>query len=193
MKVNSRIYLKGLLILFILLTTVLLFPPYTINNNAYKFFGFILDSEYVFKKLDKTYSYKINPLKRNITEMDTIDAINVLTINMADTNYNYIQIKELPKPKITPKKSSDDLTQISQRIWRRIKLQKNPEYYKKEIDTIINYTITEVEKPHYLKGYRKLLINQLIIEILLSVSVSGIVFVVLLLRNANKVGNIPKT
>lgn len=183
MKVNSRIYLKGLLILFILLTTVLLFPPYTINNKDYKFFGFIFGSENVVKKLDRTYSYKINPLKREITEIDTIDAINVITKNMADTNYNYIQIKELPK---NIYKKGTELFKVRQRILRRIALQRNPEYYKKEIDTIINYTITEVKKPHYLKGYRKLLLNQLIIEILLSVFVSGIIFLFLLLRNANK-------
>jgi len=189
-KVNSRIYLKGLLILFILLTTVLLFPPYTINNKDYKFFDFIFGSENVVKKLDKTYSYKINPLKREITEMDTIDAINVVNINMADTNYNYIQFKELPK---NIYKKGTGLFRIQQRIRNRIKRQNNPEYYKKEIDTIINYTITEVEKPYYLKGYRKLLINQLIIEILISVLVSGIIFLFFLLRNANKMGNIPKT
>ncbi len=196
MKDNSRIYLKGLLILFVLLILILLFPPYTTDKSRlysnslgfrentesnkwaytmkddYKFFDFVFNSETIIKKLDETYSYKIYSLEREITGEDSIGAIKISTTNIIDTLRGFTRQMYLTHyfEYDAVAKTYDDIA----KKWR----EQNPD---RKLDTVLNYTITELTKFKYFIGYRKLLVSQLITEILLSISITGLVTVFLLL------------
>jgi len=201
MKVNSRILLNGLLVLFSLITLVLLFPPYTIDNsrlykhsagfneneknkkwsykmnNDYKFFDFVFNPEIFINRLDETYSYKINSLEREITGVDSIGAININDTSITDTlrgfTYQMYLTHYLEYGAVA--KAYDDIA----KKWRE-------QYPNRKLDTVLNYTITELTKAKYFIGYRKLLVGQLIIEILLALSIGGLIIVFLMLRTVKK-------
>lgn len=178
MKYNSKIFLRIGLVLLFILTMALLFPPYTIQNKTIKFYDFVFNPEIVTKKIDETFHYKIDSRKQNVTEKDTIDALNVKITKFIDTTINYVQLKKPPKYKIVGDyKFYLDAIEF---------FGENPEYFRKDIVKIQPYTITAITKPQYVQGQRQILVSQLIIEVIICFVFSGMLLLIVLMFRKNK-------
>ena len=190
MIIKKNIYLLPFSLLFlVLLILILLFPPYLVDSK--KDFDFIFNSEKKTLRQNIQYTYTVNSQERNLSVIDTIDAINIKTITHSDTIYNFIQLKPLPKIKSSIKASKNilefDLTPIAEELAQEREYRSNVEYFRKEIDTIKHYTITEITKPYYKTVKRSLLIFQFIIEIILSFIICYLLLLVIYFRNNKKI------
>lgn len=178
---KSKLYLKVIIVLAFVLVLILLFPPYTIEKEDIKFFDFVFNSEKVIKQLDETYSYSFNSKDRNVTETDTINAIDLKVTAYTDTIFKYIELKKLPEDKKYSHVGDFFIRYTDEKLY-----QMYTEYIQKEIDYISNYTITNITKHYYAEGYRKVLVTQLIIEILIAIILSVLITAVLIFRNSKK-------
>jgi hypothetical protein len=170
-----------------MLIGILLFPPFEIEGKNYKFFDFVFNSEYVIKRIDGEYNYTVDSRERKITKIDTSDAINFEYEHKVDTFYNYTQIKDYKNIKVKSKNNSN-YGAAGFRSWLDfyLKYRDDSEYFKKEISKIDRYTITHILKPRYLSGYRKLLVSQLVIEIIVVVLLVSIITSILMLKNIRR-------
>jgi hypothetical protein len=68
-----------------------------------------------------------------------------------------------------------------------IQYGENPEYFKKDLVNVINYTKTEVAKPRIYTGKRELQISQLVTEVIVALFLSIILLFVMIIWNEKKV------
>jgi len=85
-------------------------------------------------------------------------------------------------------KNSPNYGAVGYRAWLDfyLKYRDNSEYFKKEISEIDRYEIAHILKPRYFSGYRKLLVSQLIIEIIVTILLVSIITSILMLKNIRR-------